>query len=1218
MAKSVDKAYEVKAVLTRAKELLHNSKNQEVLDLLTPLIRIEESPEILFSINNLISKAYQAQGQYKKAMEAVDDAIKYLSSVEYPSGASAASASSESNNTLLSSLHATKGLLLYYFAKYDEAIAEANTAITLDNQLLKAYTVKSSAYKHLKNVDEASSALQKAVDTLKSQTSHGVRDIELDSIKSVLARQCHEFELAKKYAQYVIENAPVLSDGYTLIGIANLMSAISKLEDDDFNLTEDNLELIEALKNLDSAISINPQDPQNYFNKGLALEVIGKLEEADEMYIKSLEVSPENLPSVLAHVNILVSKGNYEMAFETIDNIIELNPGCESAIHCKSKILAALDRYSEAEECLEQLVLMNPSNSEYLYRKGLLEATQDKYDEALVSFSKALEIKPDDSESQYNLALTHASLGNYSEAIKQINLLLEIDPSYAKVHQARGYVLSEIAGDKTGEGFQYFYQVMLSKEFKESHSDITSMLESGDIENAMTWYYNNISQGNSACLELEEEAQSKIDLNQLDSAEMLLRDAIKINPKFTLAKYSLSEILRSKGLMEDAEAILLSLDKDEEAYLDALKGNKYPHISRIEKDSLSSFEFAISCEPDNPMFHSSIAGALGKFNMLDAMMHHTEEASKLLKSSSIYLDHAQREFIKEQNELRIELYKLVNELVDEAKKLQSSIESGLSTEARIDTLQAAEMASVGLHASMPAGIKFHVLEESHVPNISILREGSLKALSACIKSGLGMPSSTSSDSISVRALSALDHEDDLDVTSAGAVAAAAAHHNSGMNFMTMSLERASKAQGHLLQSGSNGSSLKSDIPDEASVSALDHEISHGGMKALVKATMALKASVRKASERTTLKDMKDMIENLKSIVLETREENTRLNQKVEELEGGLGYALRHDAELSEFESAKKEIEESLELREYYSGFVGTIQKMYIGFLSRASGEVAATEFSVPGLSMIPFPPIISQVVEAVKTSIAVGLEIKEDNEITRALRSSPDHMEFISEIIPRVAAKIALGSKKESIIHHHDKEYSGIFKIAEVAEFFKNMVFENPEVTPYAELGAEDAMKILTGMRLGNIRIVKLTNLEEIANEIVAQITSEAYGTPVDIAKIMLHHPVLHIDPRLTDYEYPLESTRSAATAVRPDATDDSVALESTRSSISTAAGVLHERYTVKNFDIIEEEIIPTQTSKWWAPWTWSCCTPDMDNVTRDTSTSIGSIDDIVGEATAI
>ena len=241
----------------------------------------------------------------------------------------------------------------------------------------------------------------------------------------------------------------------------------------------------------DRILQLNPNSAAAWSNKGVALNNLGRYEEALECYNKSLTLNPQNW---IIYYNKSVSLSyldRHDEAIECLDiliekyekidrsgsendnnKLLELKNNLAIAFGRKSYILYELEKYKEAIVCCERAIteieafanldlgdqqgkiIVQLRIAELLLNKAIYLLKQKKYDESIACSDKAIDIfKPLHIKYQYieyqykkitvkndliialsNKSATLIESGRYKEAVDCTEELLELDE-----HLAEGY-----------------------------------------------------------------------------------------------------------------------------------------------------------------------------------------------------------------------------------------------------------------------------------------------------------------------------------------------------------------------------------------------------------------------------------------------------------------------------------------------------------------------------------------------------------------------------------------------------------------------------------------------------------------------------------------------------------------------------------------------------------------------------------------------------------
>jgi len=171
-----------------------------------------------------------------------------------------------------------------------------------------------------------------------------------------------------------------------------------------------------------------------YSNQGYNLFKEGKLEEAIDQYLKSIELNPEFDQS---HYNLGVALFNlkrYDEAIEHFKKVINIDPESADAYFVWGKALFFLNKSSEAIEPLEKSLEINPGRAEAYFILANALKDRRRFNDAIPHYQKALMINTQDPYIYLHYGETLIRLNRFEEAAKQFESALELDPGNAISH----------------------------------------------------------------------------------------------------------------------------------------------------------------------------------------------------------------------------------------------------------------------------------------------------------------------------------------------------------------------------------------------------------------------------------------------------------------------------------------------------------------------------------------------------------------------------------------------------------------------------------------------------------------------------------------------------------------------------------------------------------------------------------------------------------------
>jgi len=203
-------------------------------------------------------------------------------------------------------------------------------------------------------------------------------------------------------------------------------------------LTETKLKNYEtAIEVLDSAISLNPKDADQFVNRGLAKENNQDKVGAIEDYHLALAINPEH---GLAQHNLVAlngMQGTTEDSQKLLVESIERNPGLPYA-HAQlafskfsaGDFIGALEEYDLAID-------IDSTDVNYLLNRGLVKEKLKDYKGSITDFTKAISLKPDYESAWFNRGNVFTKIEGLEEAIEDYSMAIFYNPNYAAAYYNR-------------------------------------------------------------------------------------------------------------------------------------------------------------------------------------------------------------------------------------------------------------------------------------------------------------------------------------------------------------------------------------------------------------------------------------------------------------------------------------------------------------------------------------------------------------------------------------------------------------------------------------------------------------------------------------------------------------------------------------------------------------------------------------------------------------
>ncbi len=193
----------------------------------------------------------------------------------------------------------------------------------------------------------------------------------------------------------------------------------------------------EARTLLETSLRIEPNNPEAHNNLGVALQRLGRLDEAAQEHREALRLFP-NYAEALNNLGIVAEQqGRLEEAVAHYTAAITLQPRERKrveAYHNLGSALQKLGRYDEAMAQIEHALRINPNYADARDNLATTLLRAGRADEAIAQYKEAIRLKPGYAEAHNNLGTVLAKAGRLEEAIAEFNETIRLKPDAALTH----------------------------------------------------------------------------------------------------------------------------------------------------------------------------------------------------------------------------------------------------------------------------------------------------------------------------------------------------------------------------------------------------------------------------------------------------------------------------------------------------------------------------------------------------------------------------------------------------------------------------------------------------------------------------------------------------------------------------------------------------------------------------------------------------------------
>jgi protein O-GlcNAc transferase len=174
----------------------------------------------------------------------------------------------------------------------------------------------------------------------------------------------------------------------------------------------------------------SPDQPVALNNQGVALEQLGRLDEALENLDRALSIAPDYADAFYNRGIVLLKMKRFEAALRSYDSALAVRPGYAEALSNRGIAMMELNLLDGALESFDRALAVKPEYPEALYNRGIMLLKLEQADQALASFDSALKIRPDYAEAIFNRGIALQILKRHDEAVTVFKHVLAVNPDH--------------------------------------------------------------------------------------------------------------------------------------------------------------------------------------------------------------------------------------------------------------------------------------------------------------------------------------------------------------------------------------------------------------------------------------------------------------------------------------------------------------------------------------------------------------------------------------------------------------------------------------------------------------------------------------------------------------------------------------------------------------------------------------------------------------------
>ncbi len=208
----------------------------------------------------------------------------------------------------------------------------------------------------------------------------------------------------------------------------------------------------EAIRELDQAIALKPDDAQAYLDRGNLQVDAGRYAWAIRDYGQAIALKPDYVAAWFNRGNCYFTAGRAEEALRDLDQAIALKPDFAEAYVSRGILRAAALRYAEAMCDYDRAIALKPAYAAAWFRLGSLYIRTGQPEEALRDLDRAIALKPDFAEAYVNRGILLAGAKRYAEAVRDYDQAIACNPRNAEAWYNRANV--DLAANRPDEAIR--------------------------------------------------------------------------------------------------------------------------------------------------------------------------------------------------------------------------------------------------------------------------------------------------------------------------------------------------------------------------------------------------------------------------------------------------------------------------------------------------------------------------------------------------------------------------------------------------------------------------------------------------------------------------------------------------------------------------------------------------------------------------------------------
>ncbi len=191
---------------------------------------------------------------------------------------------------------------------------------------------------------------------------------------------------------------------------------------------------LEALRILRTIEKIEIYNPEVYYTKGVAFNLLGQLKDAVKQFNKAIILTDEGKADMIFSIAMVFEhKNKFRIALKYLLQAYEIEPFNLSYIYDIAYCYERVDKLDKALEFYNRFLDIDPFSENVWYNIGVLYNRLEDYDKALDAYEYAISLDEEYASAYFNKANTLANRGDHRDAIAVYKELLYLEENNEQV-----------------------------------------------------------------------------------------------------------------------------------------------------------------------------------------------------------------------------------------------------------------------------------------------------------------------------------------------------------------------------------------------------------------------------------------------------------------------------------------------------------------------------------------------------------------------------------------------------------------------------------------------------------------------------------------------------------------------------------------------------------------------------------------------------------------